>query len=262
MKKNIFTTVIINKKIYLVALLCLFFQACSDSEYKKHVAEGENMFAEGKYEEAAKYYSLALTINPKEKNSLFLRGEAYMASKEYEKAIKDFNTFLEVTGQTTSDKRAAYVKRGLCFAALKKYRLSLNDYQSALAKRGKTSDIYYARGKLYLQIEAFKRAKSDLKFALKLDTKNKYIPTTLGKYYFFKKQYKSATKYLKMALAIDPDYEAAIYFLGRAHLKNNNRSLAFDACNHLGKIGSPLKDKLLKMYLSHKDTMYKKRKPF
>lgn len=252
MKKNIFT--------YILLAVLVLFAGCGQSEYEKHRAEGKRLLDEKKYSEAISYFSLALNINPKEKESLFLRGKAKYAQKQYEEAIDDFSLFLDITKKSTPEQRAAYVARGLTYAALNKYRLSLNDYQSALDLKGRTSDIYYARGKLYLAIEAFKRAKSDLKFAAKIDDDNKYIVTTLGKYYYFQKQYKTSIKYFKQAIAIDPEYDAAIYFLGRAYLYDNNRSLAFDQCNKLGKLNSPLKNKLLKMYLNQKDSIFKVKK--
>lgn len=72
-------------------LLLLAFTSCSNEERKK----GDDLFQEGKYEEAVKAYSETLSLDPSNVQVLYGRARAKEEMGNYEGAIQDYSTALK-----------------------------------------------------------------------------------------------------------------------------------------------------------------------
>ncbi|MFC2140230.1 tetratricopeptide repeat protein [Candidatus Auribacterota bacterium] len=242
---------------FLLLLLTLYL-GCGFSQYNKHFKKGIDRFNQGDYQAAIRFFTLSLNINPGYKKALAWRAKTYHKLKDYEKAIKDISSLVEKKKHPQASELT--LRADSCFQ-LNRYKSALKDYNQAISIDSQNSQIYYKRGLLFLKIEAFKRAKSDLKYAIKLAPANEQIYCHLGKYYVFRKQYKKAIHYLTEATKLNPDYAVAHYFLGRAYLGKKNKGMASIQCSILGKLNAEkLKNKLLKLYLKQRDSIWEKRK--
>lgn len=93
-----------------------------------------------------------------------LRGEAYMQTGDYQKALDDFNSAIEVDGMNA----VAFYDRALLNMRLENYETALNDINNALAAQSmKPSDVltmrdlYAKRGQLNLWMKNWQGAVAD-----------------------------------------------------------------------------------------------------
>jgi tetratricopeptide (TPR) repeat protein len=89
-------------------------------------------------------YSKILAANPKEGNTLFLRGMAYMSLKDYPNAIKDFQSYTTAfpTGANAGD--AAY-NLGSAYVLTKDYPKAVSAYSAAIKADSNDTASYYGR---------------------------------------------------------------------------------------------------------------------
>ena len=91
------------------------------------------------------------------------RGRVWAGLGEYERAIDDFNTAIEL-----EPRPEAYSARGDAFVAIGKYIAAMDDYERVIARRP-DANVYSARGTAYLYLNLFDDALNDFKTAVRLD---------------------------------------------------------------------------------------------
>jgi tetratricopeptide (TPR) repeat protein len=80
-----------------------------------------------------------------------------MQNKQYEKALKFFNAYINLT-PFISQYTHAYVNRGLCYHELKDYQKAIKDYQAAIKLEPKDTNAYIYLGNLYYELKDNKSA--------------------------------------------------------------------------------------------------------
>ncbi|NIS81889.1 MAG: tetratricopeptide repeat protein [Anaerolineales bacterium] len=122
----------------------------------------------------------AIESFPEDSNLYYLRGKAYYKryeiastvrdpsadSKDFEKAIEDFSTAIELNPRYAS----AYSYRGMAHAAMRHIEDALFDYGMAIAIDPSLSSTYYARALLFEERGDFELAIIDYKLFLELNT--------------------------------------------------------------------------------------------
>jgi tetratricopeptide (TPR) repeat protein len=132
-------------------LICICLTAClgpkSASDYGRLAA----MCGDQKqYQKAIDYSSKAISLDPKNGGSYFVRGTAYFEVQQYEKAVDDFSKTIELTAYTPTGDPAkdklfkslagdkvneflaeAYHRRGQAYEKLGKHDLAHNDLAQA-----------------------------------------------------------------------------------------------------------------------------------
>ena len=68
---------------------------------KNESAEADNLYSQGKYEQAIGKYNEYLKIYPRHVKSLYNRGRCYEELGQYERAMEDFNKALEIDPKNT-----------------------------------------------------------------------------------------------------------------------------------------------------------------
>ena len=189
------------KKIWLVVASCILLSlwfACSSKqnlEQQRELSEasrnlGEAYLREGKYSAALREFRKAEVMTP---DDYFLQndlGLVYYYKGEMDKAIVHFNKAL----------------------ALKE------DYAPA---RNNLGNAYLQKMEWDKAIEQYKIVTSDLVYA------TPHFPySNLGLAYYHKKNYRLAEKYFKDALDIMPDFDRALYGLGRTYIAVGNAEKA------------------------------------
>ena len=78
---------------------CAFAMLLTISCDSKDSQQGDQLFAEGKYEEAVSEYTQYIEYNPSDVKSIYNRGRAYEELGEYDKSLEDYEAALEIDPQ-------------------------------------------------------------------------------------------------------------------------------------------------------------------
>lgn len=187
--------------------------------------------------------STATPVKPDDKPEISaeIRGDIFMAKKQYREAIEAFRQGPPKDPVIWNKIGIAYHQMLQLDQALKSYQHAVKlkkDYQEAINNIG---TIYYARKSYRRAITYYDRA---LKAAPKTE-RSAAIYNNLGTAYFARKQYKQATDAFQIALSLDPDVfehnstygvmleERSVqerakyhYYLAKLYAKNGRNDLA------------------------------------
>lgn len=126
-----------------------------------------------KTEEGLKYLDRAIELNPKNERAYIYRGDLYFFTKDYEKAITDYENAanINITTKTKVSKKlaTAHFKLGLTYSDKKDYNKAIEHLSSSLSIDPVNLDAYLFRGEAYMNIEKYNKAIKDLKKASALD---------------------------------------------------------------------------------------------
>jgi tetratricopeptide (TPR) repeat protein len=172
----------------------------------------------GNIEDAIADLNAAIDSNANS-NVLTLRGEAYMQLGEYQKALADFDSAIEIDDMNA----VAFYDRSLLNTRLENYEAALNDINNALAAQSvKASDIltmrdlYAKRGQLNLWLKNWQGAIADYTNSLARDegsisagvyAERAEAYTALGQYQDAINDYTSAVRVISEQIQAVPNQE-------------------------------------------------------
>ena len=134
---------------------------------KDIVQKAINLYNQGNYQEAFKYFNMAIKMDPYMAEAYESRGDAYLKFGEisqsdsagistYSKAIDDYNQAVSLnrTNATTYYKKiaVAYCKRGVVHSDNKNYDAARNDLNKSLEFDPTYAPAYFKRGFIYGEI--------------------------------------------------------------------------------------------------------------
>ncbi len=173
-----------------------------DSNALKHFTKGTQFLRNGKTHKAISTLTQAIEIEPKYAEAYIKRGIAYYHLARYKEAIKDYNQTLSLKSYFAD----AYASRGDAYLALGDEIQAINDYTLSLKKR-KNARVMSKRAKVYLETGKINEAIADYLYIVK------HRPSAIayynrGRAYYQKFLISDETdETLKLALA---DFEKAI----------------------------------------------------
>jgi tetratricopeptide (TPR) repeat protein len=188
----------------------------SDEEiYKQYIRKAQIAEKERKYEQAKEFYSLALAKKP-------------MGSAAIEQNIRTLTERLRALTESEEKYQAG------------QYKEAIKDYDKAIRKDSRNSDLYLGRGKCYDKTGESGRALKDYTTAIDLDNNNLQALQLRAEIYAAKNDpFKALTDY-KIYTTINKTDAAAFFRMCDLHLIANNlksaiedldRIIAFDAKN-------------------------------
>ncbi|MCL2800191.1 MAG: tetratricopeptide repeat protein [Treponema sp.] len=127
---------------------------------------------QNRFNEAINQYTKILELKPDKSICSIIykhRGMANFACSNYNEAIKDFSSSLELDG--ASYKSAYY--RGVVYSVLKEYSKAIDDYTLSLTINPYQSFCLFRRGQAFYHISDFPQALADCENSLSLDPDNK-----------------------------------------------------------------------------------------
>lgn len=138
-------------------------------EKENSLAEGLNLYYQGKYQESINYYTEILKENPDNEVAYNRRGNVYyLKLNEYDLAIADYSRALKINAIYWKP----YFNRGNVFEMLGNYGEAISDYDKAIALNPNFSVAYESRGYCYLMLGETKKALTDFAKAKIFDYKN------------------------------------------------------------------------------------------
>jgi putative transposase len=110
-------------------------------------------------------YGQVLISDPKAVDALGNRGADYVQTKQYEAALTDLTSAIEIDGQES----VLFVNRGAAYEGLGQYQRALQDYTQAAGLAPHDPLVYFDRGNVYSELGQFERAILDYDKAIALD---------------------------------------------------------------------------------------------
>lgn len=140
-------------------------------QHNDYLDSAKEKLAAGNMDEAIEDLTVAIDANATS-DSLTLRGEIYLQMGDYQKALDDFNSAIEVDNMNA----VAFYDRALLNMRLENYNAALNDINNALAAQSmKPSEVlsmrnlYAKRGQLNLWLKNWQGAVADYTNSLARD---------------------------------------------------------------------------------------------
>lgn len=198
----------VNKTPFIIAASLLLiggltFVVTNLGRGETSLKDGEKLFADKKYEEAAKVFTAAVELNPVSAHSYFMRARAYNKLGDTEKALADFSRCLNInsTYPDALDHRASLYMR------LGKYSEALEDYKTLLGSHSETPKLYQLNNAALAcrQLQKFEEASAYYDQALKLEPKDKDALLGRALCETGLKQYAKAIQQCEKMIAIYPD---------------------------------------------------------
>jgi len=130
-----------------------------------YLNRGEDLYREGKYDEAIREYNRAIAINKKLAEGYLKRGFAYDDKGNYNKAIADYTSALRIK----PDNYQALSNRGVTYYNKGDFNKAIADYTAALEI--KPDDVYALRlrGDAYAKKGDYDRAIADWEAVLRIN---------------------------------------------------------------------------------------------
>jgi tetratricopeptide (TPR) repeat protein len=101
--------------------------------------------------------------NPTDAESYKERGSGYLATREWDKAIADFNEVIRLD----PEKSGGYYSRGLCYEAKGDYDRALEDFDESIRRSPDNPSNYAGRGEAYLKKGDHDKAIEDFSEAIR-----------------------------------------------------------------------------------------------
>lgn len=186
------------------------------------IAQGDAFITSRDYEKAIAAYDDALELEPDNVDALIKRGEAYFQSGDSEGALIDFARALEIDPNQT----AIYERRAALYDAQGNTQAAIDELTAALAVTPEDSDLLILRGKAYIQYGNMELAQADLTQAITLspDLAEAYVQRAI--IYLNQNDRRTALDDLTQAIKLEPD-RADVYALrGLVYRDENEFDLA------------------------------------
>jgi tetratricopeptide (TPR) repeat protein len=134
------------------------------------------------------------------------RGWAYLRLKEYEQAVRDFQSALALNPGYAR----AYGRRGLAYIYLKDYQQAIADFDRAIELNPQDTWSYERRGRTYRKMGNYWRALEDFDRIVELDSNHVWAYYHRGITYRLLKDYAKALAEFDHALELRPHYASIL----------------------------------------------------
>ncbi len=179
---------------------------------------GAALGQQGKHDEAEKYFSMTLKIDPNFVEAYYNRGIVYYYKGEHDRAIDDFNQAIKLNPNLAD----AYNNRGAAYGGKGEHDRAIDDFNQAIKLNPNYAKAYYNRGTVYGGKGEHDRAVDDYNHALKLNPNYAEAYYNRGTVYGGKGEYDRAIDDFNHALKLNPNHAKAMVNMGFAYLGKND----------------------------------------
>lgn len=183
----------------------------------------------GKFDAAIADYDRLLPWLP-HGMGFYNRGFAYLSKGDYEAAIADFSTALEMVSELDLGKPLeAYYNRGGAYYQTGQYELAVDDFYEVTEQDSTFADAFYSRGLAYAELTLYDEALLDFTHALTLGADSAKCFFQRGRTYHKKRKYSAAIGDYQEAIARDSGNTLAYYYKAFALDEANRNRQAREA---------------------------------
>jgi tetratricopeptide (TPR) repeat protein len=209
-------------------------------------------------------FSKAISLNPEDTASLYIRGSIYYQLNQISKALEDFNQILKINPSDVSARNFmgliykdqgkldlalfefekgiayenndpenatyCYMNRAEIYIIQKKYSEALNDYNNSILLTPKNADAYNYRGLFYMDyFQDYNNALLDFSKAIELDMNSIEFLYNRGLLFSeYLNNYEKALENFQKILIIDPGDIDALNYIGLIYLQKGDINQAID----------------------------------
>jgi tetratricopeptide (TPR) repeat protein len=162
------------------------------------------------------------------------RGEQYYAERDYQNALNDFNTALDVSA---NEYAPAFYNRGKLKAEVMKDRAgAVQDLSMALQIDTFYIEAYIERAAQRIFVQDYQGSYYDIQKAKQLDSNNAKIYFTLGDLYVNAAKFPEAIESFTRSIKLNPDYAEAYNNRGFSYYKLHDYANALKDCSKATEI--------------------------
>jgi tetratricopeptide (TPR) repeat protein len=174
------------------------------------IAKAENKM--GNFQSAINNCTRAIEIDPLFVDALYLRGHFYCELEEYQLAISDIDTAINVK---PDDYRLYGVRVRACYNS-GRYQEALEDIATEINLKP-TEDSYFVRGLIRLALKLFREALEDFNRTIDRDPENFMAYYVRSDVYYETQQYEKALSDLDTGKRLEPEGGAEIAYTKMAY---------------------------------------------
>jgi len=186
--------------------------------------QGFNADKEKKYDDAIKYYTEGIELNPDNSYAYNNRGIVYRKLEKYDLAIADYSKAIGLNSKYGD----AYYNRGCTYSKLKNYEKAIADYSKAIDLNPNHSGAYNNRGYAYYKINEYDKAMKDLDKDIELNPKYSEAYNNRGYAYYKKNEYDKAIKDLDKSIELNSNNNEAYINKGLVYYKQEEYDKAMN----------------------------------
>lgn len=220
-------------KFTTLILLSILFTTCftSCTDYEKIAEENRNLLNKGQNQEVIDKLSVILAENQEFADGFNLRGVAFLALGNAEKALKDFNQAIKL-----DDKNYKYFyNRGNVYRQTSQLQDALTDYDKAIILNETIADLYTNKGAVLVLMSRNKEALATLNKSISLNPSDKNALFNRGQIHYLAEDFDKAIADLHHCVELAPDLAKAHYVLAMSEIKKNVDKASPESCQHLQK---------------------------
>ena len=166
---------------------------------------GQAYRAKKDYDRAIADYSEAIKLEPGSAFRYSDRAGVYAERKDYDRAIADHSEAIKLDPKSA----VMYSNRGNSHYERKNFDQAIADYSEGIKLSPKEAAMYLRRGNTYFEKKDYDRAIVDFSEAIKLDPKFTLAYNNRGTVFYFKKDYDRAIADYDEALKLEPNHSDA-----------------------------------------------------
>jgi len=218
MKTKLFAILVV---LFFINIISGFAQ--SNGTAANYTLEGYEFYKLGDYTTAIVCFTRAIEHDPYELRNYFYRGDSYSRLEQYQNAINDCNTFINLNTNVMYFEQTllVWITRGRAYISIGKYDEAINDFTHVIITGTReTSNLYdlyvslayHDRSRAYSAINNNNSAISDLTNSIRLN------PNSASSYYFrgllyaSNRDYRNAKDDFYRATQLDPTNQQYLYF--------------------------------------------------
>lgn len=255
---------------------------------KTWLAKAEKYGKEGYFGLAAKAYSRAIAIDPRNIQAFFLRGRVFHLLDLEDRALADLNSAIKLDSTFASGyhwrgivyekkgkinkaiadfsraisiddgKGDSYFSRGYCYKQKGNYEKAINDFSKVIALAPNIYLSYFYRGHSYHRQKKYTRAIEDYLQVLKLKPENMSALNNIADCYLKAGQPEPGLHYLATALKLEPSRPVLYMTLGELFEFQKRFSDALTAFQHCRDLAAGDKNEELVKMAEKKIVLMKK----
>ena len=169
-----------------------------------------------------------LTKGEIKKFNIIKEAESLVQQAEEKESDNDKIELLTKAIKLLNDNDDFFLRRGIAYYSKKEYNKALSDFNTGIQLNESNYLLFFCRSLIYCEQKEYSLAISDLKKVLQLNPKYKQAYHNLGSITDESGNFNKAIVYFKKAMEIDPDYAPAYNGVAVSYRKKKNYDLAFE----------------------------------
>jgi tetratricopeptide (TPR) repeat protein len=186
------------------ALMLLTNCGCTQVKAEELEIQGVEFMKQHEWAKAIETFTAAIKLNPDHVSSYLRRGNSYLALKQNDQALEDFDKAISFKDDSDEHKSFAYQDRGVLYLNIGKFKEGIDDETNAINLKPRPEN-YSVRGRCKRGLKDYHGALSDYEEALKLDPDNYVALVDASVALIELKDYKGAIKDLTHTLELNVD---------------------------------------------------------